>query len=291
MTPQTGITADAAAAVETLAEHACFGGVQGFYRHRSAACAGPMRFGVFVPEAARSRRLPTLFWLAGLTCTEETFAIKAGAQRVAAELGLILVTPDTSPREPELPGDRESWDFGQGAGFYVDATQAPWSAHYRMSSWVTEELPALVAARFPTDASRLGVFGHSMGGHGALVSALRRPDVFRSCSAFAPISAAADCPWGHKALGRYLGPDRDAWADWDASALMRRRPHGSEILVDQGLADRFLEAQLRPELLEAAAAASGQRLRLRRHAGYDHGYFFIQTFIADHLEHHADQLG
>ena len=291
MTPQAGITDAAAAVVETLAEHACFGGVQGFYRHRSAACAGPMRFGVFVPEAARSRRLPTLFWLAGLTCTEETFAIKAGAQRVAAELGLILVTPDTSPREPELPGDRESWDFGQGAGFYIDATEAPWSAHYRMSTYVTEELPAVVAARFPADTSRLGVFGHSMGGHGALVTALRRPDIFRSCSAFAPISAAAECPWGEKALGSYLGSDRAAWMDWDASVLMRKRPFPQEILVDQGLADGFLEAQLRPELLEAAAAASGQRLRLRRHAGYDHGYFFIQTFIADHLEHHADQLG
>ena len=203
----------------------------------------------------------------------------------------MLVTPDTSPREPELPGDRESWDFGQGAGFYVDATQAPWRAHYRMSSWITEELPALVDSRFPTDPARRGVAGHSMGGHGALVSALRRPDVFRSCSAFAPIAAAAECPWGHKALGHYLGPDRGAWADWDASALMRRRPFGGEILVDQGLADRFLELQLKPERLEAAAAASGQRLRLRRHAGYDHGYFFIQTFIADHLQHHAHQLG
>jgi S-formylglutathione hydrolase len=250
-----------------------------------------MRFGVFVPAAARSRRLPALFWLAGLTCTEETFAIKAGAQRLAAELGLVLVMPDTSPREPQLPGDRDAWDFGQGAGFYVDATEAPWSAHYRMSSWVTEELPALVAARFGVDASRLGVFGHSMGGHGALVAALRRPDVFRSCSAFAPIAAASDCPWGHKALGHYLGSDRSAWADWDASALMRARPFPQEILVDQGLADRFLDEQLKPHLLEAAAAASGQRLMLRRHAGYDHGYYFVQSFIADHLAHHARQLG
>lgn len=277
--------------IETLAEHACFGGVQGFYRHSSTSCAGPMRFGVFVPAAGRERRLPTLFFLAGLTCTEETFAIKAGAQRIAAELGMALVMPDTSPREPELPGDRESWDFGQGAGFYVDATQGPWSAHYRMHSWITEELPALVDARFPTDATRRGVAGHSMGGHGALVAALRRPEVFRSCSAFAPISAASECPWGHKALGHYLGPDRAAWGSWDASALMRARPYGREILVDQGLADRFLELQLKPELLESAAAASGQRLTLRRHAGYDHGYFFIQSFIADHLVHHARQLG
>ncbi len=278
-------------ALETLSEHACFGGMQGFYRHASTACAGPMRFGVFVPDGARERRLPTLFWLAGLTCTEETFAIKAGAQRVAAELGIVLVMPDTSPREPQLPGDRESWDFGQGAGFYVDATQTPWNAHYRMSTYVTEELPALIEARFPSDPARRGVFGHSMGGHGALVSALRRPDVFRSCSAFAPIAAASDCPWGHKALGSYLGADRAAWSGWDAAALMRKRPFPEEILVDQGLADRFLDEQLKPERLEEAAVVSGQRLTLRRHPGYDHGYFFIQSFIADHLLHHARLLG
>jgi S-formylglutathione hydrolase len=250
-----------------------------------------MRFAAFVPAAGRERRLPVLFYLAGLTCTEETFTIKAGAQRVAAELGMILVMPDTSPREPQLPGDRDAWDFGQGAGFYVDATQAPWSANYRMFSYVTEELPALIDAHFPTDPARRGVFGHSMGGHGALVTALRRPDVFRSCSAFAPISAPMDCPWGHKALGNYLGPDRSAWAAYDASALMRARPFAREILVDQGLADKFLAEQLKPELLEAAAAASGQKLTLRRHAGYDHGYYFIQSFVADHLAHHARQLG
>ena len=280
-----------AGTMETLAEHGCFGGVQGFYRHASAAVGGPMRFAAFVPAAARGRRLPVLFYLAGLTCTEETFTIKAGAQRVAAELGMILVMPDTSPREPQLPGDRESWDFGQGAGFYVDATQAPWSANYRMFSYVTEELPALVDAHFPVDPARRGVFGHSMGGHGALVAALRRPDVFRSCSAFAPISAPMECPWGHKALGNYLGHDRVAWARYDASALMRDRPLAREILVDQGLADKFLVEQLKPEMLEAAAAASGQKLSLRRHAGYDHGYYFIQSFVADHLAHHARQLG
>jgi S-formylglutathione hydrolase len=280
-----------AGTMETLAEHGCFGGVQGFYRHASAAVGGPMRFAAFVPAAARGRRLPVLFYLAGLTCTEETFTIKAGAQRVAAELGMILVMPDTSPREPQLPGDRDSWDFGQGAGFYVDATQAPWSANYRMFSYVTEELPALVDAHFPVDPARRGVFGHSMGGHGALVAALRRPDVFRSCSAFAPISAPMECPWGHKALGNYLGQDRVAWARYDASALMRDRPLAREILVDQGLADKFLVEQLKPEMLEAAAAASGQALSLRRHAGYDHGYYFIQSFVADHLAHHARQLG
>ena len=280
-----------AGTIETLAEHGCFGGVQGFYRHASAACGGAMRFAAFVPAAGRERRLPVLFYLAGLTCTEETFTIKAGAQRVAAELGMILVMPDTSPREPQLPGDRDSWDFGQGAGFYVDATQAPWSANYRMFSYVTEELPALVDAHFPVDPARRGVFGHSMGGHGALVAALRRPDVFRSCSAFAPISAPMECPWGHKALGNYLGQDRVAWARYDASALMRDRPLAREILVDQGLADKFLVEQLKPEMLEAAAAASGQKLSLRRHAGYDHGYYFIQSFVADHLAHHARQLG
>jgi S-formylglutathione hydrolase len=276
--------------METLAEHACHGGTQGFYRHVSGSCAGPMRVGVFVPPQAASGPVPVVLALAGLTCTEETFAIKAGAQRVAAELGLMLVTPDTSPREPELPGDRDSWDFGQGAGFYVDATAAPWSANYRMFSYVTEELPAWLAANFPADTKRMGVMGHSMGGHGALVAALRRPDLFRACSAFAPISAPSDVPWGVKAFTNYLGPDRAAWARYDASALMRAKPFPGEILVDQGLADKFLAEQLRPDRLEAAAAASGQSLRLRKHAGYDHGYFFIQSFVADHLAHHARAL-
>jgi S-formylglutathione hydrolase len=249
-----------------------------------------MRFSVFVPPQACSAPVPAVFALAGLTCTEETFAIKAGAQRAAAELGLALVMPDTSPREPVLPGDRESWDFGQGAGFYVDATQAPWSANYRMFGYVTDELPEAVARSFPIDMSRLGIMGHSMGGHGALVAALRRPDRFGSCSAFAPISAPSDCPWGVKAFTNYLGPDRAAWADYDASALMRRRPFAREILVDQGLADKFLAEQLMPERLEAAAKASGQKLTVRRHAGYDHGYFFIQSFVADHLAHHRRLL-
>ena len=276
--------------METLATHACFGGTQGFYRHASAACAGPMRFAAFVPPHAAGARLPAVVALAGLTCTEETFAIKAGAQRVAAELGLVLVMPDTSPREPALPGDRETWDFGQGAGFYVDATQAPWQAHYRMFTYVVDELPDLLASRFPVDPDRMGVMGHSMGGHGALVAALRRPDRFRSCSAFAPIAAPAQCPWGHKAFAGYLGPDRTAWAAYDACELMRAKPFAREILVDQGLADKFLSEQLRPELLENAAKASGQKLTVRRQAGYDHGYFFIQSFVADHLAHHKRHL-
>lgn len=276
--------------METLATHACFGGTQGFYRHASAACAGPMRFAVFVPAHSAGAKLPAVLALAGLTCTEETFAIKAGAQRIAAELGLVLVMPDTSPREPVLPGDRESWDFGQGAGFYVDATQAPFQAHYRMFSYVVDELPNLVASQFPVDSARIGVMGHSMGGHGALVAALRRPDRFRSCSAFAPIAAPTQCPWGHKAFGGYLGPDRATWAAYDACELMRAKPFAREILVDQGLADKFLVEQLCPELLEDAAKTSGQKLALRRHAGYDHGYFFIQSFVADHLAHHKRHL-
>jgi len=276
--------------METLAEHACFGGTQGFYRHASSACAAPMRFGVFVPDSAKKRPAPAVLALAGLTCSEETFAIKAGAQRVAAELGLALVTPDTSPREPELPGDRAAWDFGQGAGFYVDATREPWAKHYRMFDYISDELPALLAAHFPVDAARIGVTGHSMGGHGALVAALRRPDRFKSCSAFAPIAAPAQCPWGHKAFSNYLGSERRAWDAWDASALMRAKPFAGDILVDQGLADKFLAEQLMPEKLEEAARDGGQRLSLRRHAGYDHGYFFIQSFVADHLAHHAARL-
>lgn len=276
--------------IETLAEHACWGGTQSFHRHMSTSCGGPMRFGVFLPPQARAGRVPAVFALAGLTCTEETFAIKAGAQRAAADLGLAVVFPDTSPREPSLPGDRDSWDFGQGAGFYVDATAHPWSANYRMFSYVADELPALVADRFPVDPSRLGVMGHSMGGHGALVLAFRRPDRFRSCSAFAPIAAPMDCPWGTKAFSGFLGSDRTFWVEYDASRLMTRMALSTPILVDQGLADKFLSEQLMPKRLEAAASASGQVLRVRRHAGYDHGYFFIQSFVADHLVHHAALL-
>jgi S-formylglutathione hydrolase len=276
--------------VEVLSEHACFGGTQGFYRHASRACATPMRFAVFQPPQATRGRVPQLFYLAGLTCTEETFPIKAGAQRVAAELGLALIAPDTSPREPTLPGDRESWDFGIGAGFYVDATRDPWARHYRMFRYVTEELPALVDARFPVDPGRRGVFGHSMGGHGALVCALRRPEVFRSVSAFAPIVAPSRVPWGEKAFAGYLGDDRGAWREYDASELVRRTPFAGEIMIDQGLADKFLERELRPELFEAACRESGQRLTLRRHAGYDHSYWFIQSFVADHLAHHGRAL-
>lgn len=278
--------------VETLSEHACHGGVQGYYRHASSTCGTSMRFSVYQPPQARTGRVPVLYYLAGLTCTEETFAIKAGAQRVAAELGLMLVAPDTSPRDPRLPGDDAAWDFGLGAGFYVDATVAPWSSHYRMYSYVTQELPALVAVRFPVRAGAEGIFGHSMGGHGALVCALRNPGRFKSVSAFAPIASPSDCAWGKKAFGGYLGDDVTRWREYDATALVARGAHPAPILIDQGAADRFLaDAQLLPERFEAAARTAGQALTLRLQPGYDHGYFFIQTFVADHLAHHAAILG
>jgi S-formylglutathione hydrolase len=264
--------------------------MQRFLAHDSRECATEMRFSVYEPPQAKVGKVPVLYYLAGLTCTDETFMIKAGAQRVAAELGLMLVAPDTSPRQPRLPGDDASWDFGLGAGFYVDATQAPWSAHYRMYSYVTRELPGLVAAHFPGDPQRQGIFGHSMGGHGALVCALRNPAHYRSLSAFAPIAAPMQCPWGQKAFRGYLGNDESQWLDYDASALIAQRPFHSPILVDQGTADRFLAEQLNPEVFADACRRSGQPFELRMHAGYDHGYYFIQTFMADHLQWHAGQL-
>lgn len=272
-------------------EHACFGGRMSFHAHASRETGTEMRFAVFTPPQANlNRKVPALYYLAGLTCTEETFVIKAGAQRLAAELGLMLVACDTSPRGLNLPGDSDAWDFGVGAGFYLDATQAPWAANYRMGSYVNLELPALIEANFPAAMDRRGIFGHSMGGHGALVTALRNPDRWRSVSAFAPISNPVAVPWGEKAFGKYLGADRTSWEAYDASALMRAKAHPSEVLVDQGLSDQFLEKQLQPEALEAAAKASGQKLKLRRHEGYDHSYWFIQSFVADHLRHHAALL-
>jgi S-formylglutathione hydrolase len=277
----------------TISRHGAFGGVVSFHRHEATETGCAMRFSVFLPPQAESGKVPVLYYLAGLTCTEETFMMKAGAQRVAAELGLAIVTPDTSPRGVPLPGDSENWDFGVGAGFYVDATVEPWARHYRMYSYVSRELPALVAANFPVDGDRQGIFGHSMGGHGALTIALRNPLLFRSVSAFAPISAPMQCPWGQKAFAGYLGAERDSWRTHDASELVRAlstaegRP---PMLVDQGLADPYLQQQLMPERLEQACAASGYALTLRRHAGYDHGYYFISTFIEDHLRHHARSL-
>ncbi len=282
--------------LELLSAHGCFGGVQRFYRHASAAIGLPMQFGVFLPPQALEpgAKVPVLFYLAGLTCTEETFAIKAGAQAHAARLGLAIVTPDTSPRGAGTPGEADDWDFGVGAGFYLDATQSPWSASWQMESYITQELHALVAHHLPVDMVRVGIFGHSMGGHGALTLALRHPGLYRSVSAFAPIAAPTRCPWGHKAFSGYLGPDRSAWAAHDASALMAEYPmppYPDGILIDQGLADKFLPTQLHPEAFEAACAQIGQPLTLRRHEGYDHGYYFIQSFVADHLAHHARALG
>ena len=279
--------------VEVASEHGCFGGVQGFYRMASAACGGPMRFGVYQPPQARAGRVPVLTFLAGLTCSEETAAIKAGAQRVAAELGLMLLFPDTSPRDTGFDGATGDWEFGEAAGFYLDATQAPWSGHWCMESYLLKELLPAVTAEFQLDGDRLGLFGHSMGGHGALTLALRHPGVFRSLTAFAPICAPTKCPWGHKAFTGYLGQDESAWAEHDASLLMAQQktaPYPGGILIDQGLADKFLAEQLHPHLFEAACTAIGQPLTLRRHAGYDHGYYFISSFIDDHLRHHAQAL-
>jgi S-formylglutathione hydrolase len=286
-------------ALELLAEHRCFGGLQRRYRHHSPSLQCAMTLGVFLPpQALAGARVPALWWLSGLTCTDENVVQKAGAQRLAAELGLALVAPDTSPRGEGVPSDPEgSWDFGHGAGFYVDATQAPWAQHYRMHTYVTDELPALVEAQLPLDPARRGISGHSMGGHGALVCAMRHPGRYRSVSAFAPISQPSACPWGRKAFGHLLGPDPRHWQAWDASHLLAsgQGPVGPDgtalpLLVDQGLADAFLEEQLRPETLEAAAAASGHPLVLRRQPGYDHSYFFVASFIDDHLRHHAAAL-
>lgn len=277
--------------MKAISEHKCFDGIQGFYSHDSREVGLPMRFSVYQPPQARDRRVPVLFYLAGLTCNEETFMTKAGAQRLAAHYGLMLVAPDTSPRSAGLPDEDQAWDFGVGASFYVDATQAPWARHYRMYSYVVAELPNLVAAQFPADIDRCGLFGHSMGGHGALVLGLRNPGRFRSLSAFAPISAPSRCPWGQKAFAGYLGADRATWRDYDASEVVGRYPFPGEILIDQGLADKFLVEQLLPDVFENACRIAGQPLRLRRHAGYDHGYYFISTFVDDHLRHHAAQLG
>jgi len=276
--------------LELLSKHVCYGGEQRSYRHQSRETRGPMKFAAYVPPQARSGPVPVLYFLSGLTCTEETFCIKAHAQMLAAELGLMLVVPDTSPREPRIPGDADAWDFGYSAGFYLDATEAPWSAHYRMYSYVSGELPQIVAGNLPARADANGIFGHSMGGHGALTLGLRNPALYRSISAFAPIAAPMQCPWGKKAFSRYLGSDPSTWRQYDATELVAQNPHPAPILIDQGDADQFLAEQLLPQKFAAAAAQSGQELTLRMQPGYDHGYYFIQTFIADHLRHHASVL-
>lgn len=277
--------------IETLSSAKSLGGTQLACRHASRETGTDMVFGIYLPpQAEAGRPLPILWFLSGLTCTHANVVEKGQYQRVCAELGLILIAPDTSPRGPDVPDDPD-YDFGQGAGFYVDATQQPFAANYRMSSYVTAELPNLVAAHFPADMSRQAITGHSMGGHGALTLALSNPGRYRSVSAFAPIVAPGQVPWGEKALGRYLGPDRAAWRAHDAVALIEDGARVPEILVDQGTADSFLERELRPGLLTTACENAGLPLTLRMQEGYDHSYFFISTFIEDHLRWHSQRLG
>ena len=271
------------------AKNRCFDGTVEFYSHESTTCNGTMNFAVFVPPQAQNGPIPVLYYLSGLTCTEENFTTKAGAQRYAAEHGIMLVAPDTSPRGSGIPGEDDDWDFGTGAGFYVNATQAPWSSHYRMYSYVVNELPELIAANFSVKRDRTGIFGHSMGGHGALICALKNPDQYQSVSAFAPIAAPMQCPWGQKAFSNYLGDDQTQWRAYDATELVKTAAQPiSPILIDQGGADSFLEqGQLLPDVFEQACKQAGQPLTLRMQPGYDHSYYFIATFMADHLRHHA----
>ena len=278
--------------MERISSAAAFGGHQDVYRHQSSATGTAMEFSIYLPPGAvgSSEKLPCLFWLSGLTCTWENFTVKAGAQRYAAEHGVIIVAPDTSPRGDDVPDAADEYDFGKGAGFYVTATREPWSKHYQMERYVADELPALVFENFPADPTRAGIFGHSMGGHGALTLALKNPSTFKTVSAFAPITSPLNCPWGHKALGRYLGDDQSTWARYDACALVASEGWQGEILVDQGDGDNFLAEQLKPELLEEACAQADVPLTLRRQPGYDHSYYFIATFIGDHIAWHAARL-
>jgi S-formylglutathione hydrolase len=276
--------------MEVLQRHKVAGGAVHFCRHASTTTGTPMKFSLFMPGGAGPH--PLLVWLSGLTCTEENFSAKAGAYPHAAKLGLAILAPDTSPRGADVADD-VAYDMGQGASFYVDATQAPWAAHFQMERYLTSELPAVVSDAFAVDLARTGISGHSMGGHGALTLALRHPDQYRSVSAFAPISSPTRCPWGIKALGGYLGPEQKHWHEHDASLLVEAGAayrRFDEILVDQGTADSFLLEQLKPELLQAACQATGQQLNLRRHEGYDHSYYFISTFMADHLAWHVERL-
>jgi S-formylglutathione hydrolase len=277
--------------MEILSSNKTFGGWHKRYTHRSNTLNCDMTFAIFLPpQAEQGGKLPVLYWLSGLTCTDENFMQKAGAMRLAAELGLVLVAPDTSPRGADVADDPAgAYDFGLGAGFYLNATQEPWSRHYRMHDYVVHELPALIEASFPVSQKR-GISGHSMGGHGALVCALRNPGRYQSLSAFSPITNPMDCPWGEKAFSNYLGNDRSRWRDWDSCALLAGASERLPILVDQGDSDNFLVEQLKPQALEAAAKAAGHPLTLRMQAGYDHSYFFIASFIGDHLRHHAAAL-
>jgi len=273
-----------------ISEYQSFGGKVGFYSHLSSTCHGQMRFAVYQPPQATQKPVPVLYFLSGLTCNEENFIVKAGAQRYAAEYGLILVAPDTSPRNTGIAGEDDDWDFGTGAGFYVDATEEPWHQHYQMYSYIVQELPAIIAENFPIQPDKQGIFGHSMGGHGALVCALRNPQLYKSVSAFAPITAPMRCPWGQKTLSRYLGSNQETWRNYDASELVKELGYHSPILIDQGTADQYLAVQLLPEVFEQACNSVNQPLNLRYQTGYDHSYYFIASFIEDHIRHHATQL-
>jgi len=276
--------------LETLSQHLYFDGIQGFYKHHSEVIGLPMRFSVYEPPQARKKQVPVLFFLAGLTCTEETFMIKAGAQRIAAELGLMLVSMDTSPRNTGILGESDDWEVGTGAGFYLDATESPWSQYFKMESYVTQELRDIIQQKFPANPDRTGIFGHSMGGHGALTLALRHPGRYQSVSAFAPIATPTRCPWGQKAFSRYLGESTDNWRKHDASALIESGHRLPAPLIDQGLNDPYIVEQLYLDYFEAVCQKTSQPLTLRRHAGYDHSYFFIGTFMEDHLRYHHDLL-
>lgn len=272
-------------------ESRCFDGTVAYYSHYSHCCNCEMNFAVYLPPQAQSQPVPILYYLSGLTCTEENFITKAGAQRYAAQWGLMLVAPDTSPRHTGIPEEDESWDLGSGAGFYVDAIASPWQKHYQMYSYVTEELPALIATNFPVQSGKQSIFGHSMGGHGALICALKNPQQYRSVSAFAPIAAPMSCPWGDKLFTAYLGTDRYQWAKYDASQLVQQTQLNSAILIDQGTADTFYQQQqLLPENFQAACDRVGQKLNLRWQQGYDHSYFMVSSFIKDHIQHHAAYL-
>lgn len=276
--------------VDLISESRCFDGKLGFYRHFSSSCNGEMRFAVYQPPQASHDSVPILYFLSGLTCTEENFMAKAGAQRLAAKYGLMLVVPDTSPRQTGIPREDDNWDFGTGAGFYVDATVEPWSSHYRMYSYVVDELPAVIAENFPVLPDKQSIFGHSMGGHGALVCAMRNPQKYKSVSAFAPIAAPMRCPWGQKAFSGYLGEDQEAWRAYDASYLVKQVGYHSLILIDQGTADKFLAEQLLTDVFDQACREANQPLTLRYQQGYDHSYYFIASFIEDHIRHHAIAL-
>lgn len=275
--------------LELISESRCFEGRQLTYKHASRACACDMQFAAFLPPAAAAGPVPAVYWLSGLTCTEENFSVKAGAQRYAAELGLALIIPDTSPRGAGIEGEDELMNVGTGAGFYVNATEAPWSSHYRMYDYISSELVAAVNENLPVDPARKSICGHSMGGHGALTIGIRNAEQFRSVSAFSPISSASRSAWGRQAFQAYLGADESAWQDYDAAAVIRSTPSRHTLLVDQGGADPFLD-QLRPQDLQAACEASGQKLDYREREGYDHGYFFVSSFIGEHLRFHADAL-